>query len=417
MSKVLYISYDGMLEPLGQSQVLGYLEPLAKEHGHSITLISFEKPEDRSDRAAMDAMHKRLKLAGIHWRPLPYHKSPSAPATAFDIAVGTLVALWVTLSRRIEILHARSYVPALMALSVKRLIGWATGTKLLFDMRGFWADERVDGGLWPRDGRNYSVAKRLEKSFLKGADHVVTLTHASVTVMQDFAYLRIDAPPMTVIPTCADLVRFSPASAPGGNLISGAPLTFGYVGSVGTWYLFDETLKFFNALLARRPEARLLVVNRREHDIIRDAVARAGIPEDRLTLVAAAHSEVPNYVRQMDVGGAVIKPCFSKLSSAPTKLAEYLGCGVPCLGNTGVGDMEEILDGGQVGVALRDFSPADLNATADRLLALLDDPDLPKRCVALAQDRFSLRGGVAAYAEIYAELAGRRSKPVIKEPT
>ena len=33
----------------------------------------------------------------------------------------------------------------LMALPAKRM----TGAKLLFDMRGFWADERVDGGLWP----------------------------------------------------------------------------------------------------------------------------------------------------------------------------------------------------------------------------------------------------------------------------
>jgi len=30
MAKFLYISHDGLLEPLGQSQVLGYLEKLIK---------------------------------------------------------------------------------------------------------------------------------------------------------------------------------------------------------------------------------------------------------------------------------------------------------------------------------------------------------------------------------------------------
>ena len=44
MFSILYISYDGMLEPLGQSQVLAYLKRVA--HGRRIHLISFEKSED-----------------------------------------------------------------------------------------------------------------------------------------------------------------------------------------------------------------------------------------------------------------------------------------------------------------------------------------------------------------------------------
>ena len=41
---VLYITYDGMLEPLGQSQILAYQEHLAK--GRSIHILSFEKSKD-----------------------------------------------------------------------------------------------------------------------------------------------------------------------------------------------------------------------------------------------------------------------------------------------------------------------------------------------------------------------------------
>ena len=44
MAKVLYITYDGILEPLGQSQVLNYLEKLSEDH--EITLMSFEKKQD-----------------------------------------------------------------------------------------------------------------------------------------------------------------------------------------------------------------------------------------------------------------------------------------------------------------------------------------------------------------------------------
>ena len=77
---ILYISYDGMLEPLGQSQVLAYLEKLAP--GRRINLISFEKPEDWASADKLDALRKRIAKAGIHWHPLRYHKRPTAPATA-----------------------------------------------------------------------------------------------------------------------------------------------------------------------------------------------------------------------------------------------------------------------------------------------------------------------------------------------
>jgi glycosyltransferase involved in cell wall biosynthesis len=393
---VLYISYDGMLEPLGQSQVLGYLEKLARDW--PLHLISFEKSNDRSDRARMDAMRTRLKAAGIAWTPLAYHKTPSAPATAYDIAAGTAVALAIAARHRVGIVHARSYVPALMALTVKRL----TGAKFLFDMRGFWADERVDGGLWPKDGRLYRVTKRLERAFLEAADHVVTLTQTSAEEIARFPYLQHRLPPITVIPTCADLERFKSERA---GARSGT-LTLGHVGTVGTWYLFAEELAFFKALLVRHPDARLLIVNKGEHDMIRAALAKAEIEPNRLELTQADHSDVPGLIARMDAGLAIIKPAYSKMASAPTKLAEYLGSGIPCVGNINVGDMEQILEGERVGVALRDFSPADIEAGVDRLLALLDEPGTRARCIDTAHRLFSLDGGVEAYDAIYGSLTG-----------
>lgn len=44
LKKVLYLSYDGLSNPLGQSQVLPFLKGLSQK-GHQIYLISFEKTE------------------------------------------------------------------------------------------------------------------------------------------------------------------------------------------------------------------------------------------------------------------------------------------------------------------------------------------------------------------------------------
>lgn len=393
MKPLLYISYDGMLEPLGQSQVLAYLEKLTDTR--RIHLLSFEKPEDWQDSAAREALHERIRTAGIIWHPRRYHRRPSAPATAWDISIGIITGLWLILRHRIGIVHARSDVAAAMALTLKRL----TGVKFIFDMRGFWADERVDGGLWSRESRLYRITKALERRFLLGADHVVSLTEAAVHEMQRFDYLQGHALPVTVIPTCADLTRFTPPQQH-----REPPFVLGYVGSVGTWYLFDSVIDSFRLLRERIPDARLLILNRNEHEYIRARLQAGGITSDAVELHAATHAEVPHFMARMHASAFFIKPVFSKQASAPTKLAECLGCGIPCLGNAGVGDMANILESERVGVAVTAFDPDSLRHGLDRLLALCREDGIQARCVAAAHRHFSLQQGVARYRAIHAAL-------------
>jgi glycosyltransferase involved in cell wall biosynthesis len=395
---VLYLSYDGMLEPLGQSQVVAYLERLAASR--VVHLVSHEKAADWDDAARRAAVAARLARAGIQWHPLRYHKRPAALATAFDILAAASVGAWLVLRHRLGIVHARSYVAAVSALLLKPL-----GTRFLFDMRGFWADERVDGGLWPREGGMFRVAKWFERRFLLHADHVVSLTRAAVREMSAFPYLAGRMPPVTVIPTCADLDKFHPvarATADG--------FVLGYVGSVGTWYLFDDVVAAFRELRALRPDARLLVVNRNEHAHVRDRLAAAGIAAESCELLATDHAGVPAAIARMDAGIFFIKPVFSKQASAPTKLAEFLGCGVPCLANRGVGDLADILEGEGVGVAVDAFDAGTLRAGLERLLALAAEPGIAARCADAARRHFSLERGVEAYAGIYESLDAPRRR-------
>lgn len=387
---VLYVTYDGVMEPLGQSQVLAYLRHFAKSR--SIHLISFEKETDWSNVSERQSLALDIAACGIAWHPLRYHKRPTAVATAWDIANGIRLGLWLVLRYRLHIVHARSYVPSVIAMFIKRF----TGVKYLFDMRGFWADEKLDGG-WSRDSIFYRVAKGFERRFLLAADHVVSLTHAAVPIIQRFNYLQDRMPALTVIPTCADLSRFMPIP----HQRETAGLTIGYIGTAGNWYLFDKTAACFAELLHMRPDTKFLIVNRGEHAYIRDRLVAAGIPTDAFELTAAAPADMPRIIARMDASIFLIKPVFSKQASSATKLAELLGCGVPCLGNAGVGDMAEVLEGENVGVVLRDFDRASLVKALDDLLSLIADPYTSARCVAAAHKYFSLDEGVTRYNRIY----------------
>jgi len=395
VARVLYISYTGLLEPLGQSQVLQYLVGLSDEH--EIELISFEKPALFTDTDQKLALSKQLADAHIQWHPLKYHKRFSLLATAYDLACMLKKALHLDSRKSFDIVHCRSYIAAIAGAIMKK----RRGTRFLFDMRGFWADERVDGGIWKPNGLLYRGAKRVERWLLGNADYLVSLTQAGVREIEKFPYMAGQDFPCSVIPTCTNMELFDLKPC---VEVKQKNLTVGVVGTVGTWNLFDEVLRCFLQISAKTPNTRLLIVNRNEHEFIHKKLREFDISENQVEIVTASYAEVAGYMACMDFGLFFIKPVFSKKASAPTKLGEFLACGIPCLTNAGVGDVDDILQSSRTGVCIEEFSPLAFDDAYAQIAQLLAEDGLAERCRQTAEQYFSLEQGIAGYRRIYAEL-------------
>lgn len=394
--RVLYISYDGILEPIGRSQVFLYLQRLA--YRHRISLITFEKPSDLADRARALETAAACAAAGLDWIPLTYHRTPSLPATAFDIACGFYAAAARLRRCDIEIVHARSYVPALIAWLLKRLYG----TRFLFDMRGFWADQRRDCGAWRQGNLAFRFAKWLERRFFLEADAVVSLTRAGVEAIEAFPYMRGRRQRFAVIPTCTDLELFR--LEPRLRTAAGGPLVVGFVGTLSVSYLAAEMLEAFKAVRERRADARLLILSKDDPRAIRRALARHAVEEEAFELLSVAHGEVPAQLNRMSAAIFFLKPFPSLNGVAPTKLGELLACGVPVLANSGIGDYDRIVREHGVGVTIPSFEQESLSQGAAELVRLAGEPGIAQRCATAARAEFSLSDGLAAYDRLYREL-------------
>ena len=395
MSKVLYISYDGILEPLGYSQVWSYLAKLSDEN--SLVLLSFEKKSDELNKSKFIEMKKECQKYGVNWIPLRYHKSPTSIATTYDILSGLLVAFFYTLRYRIEIVHTRSYVPALIGLLIKLFLN----RKFIFDMRGLWADEKVDSKVWSREGLLYKITKKLEKQFLLNADVVVSLTQSAVDEIKRFNYLQDKKTNFEVITTCADLDVFS-INQEDSQTIS--PFTLGYVGSIGLWYAFKETLLCFKLLQNQIQDSRLVIVNKGQHQQIQDFIQESDIDPSSVDIFSTDHYGVAKAMNSMNAGVFFINPFYSKVASAPTKLGEFLGCGVPCLSNDGIGDMTRVLETNKVGVSIKDFHENSLQEGVIRLIKLSKEENIQMKCRKIALEYFSLEKGVNNFKRIYKSL-------------
>src|SRR6185369_9268008 len=149
---VLFISYNGMLEPLGQTQVLPYLRELSKR-GVNFTLLSFERAQafTVAGRRQCEELKRDLHAEKIDWHWLRYHQRPSLLATMYDVWAGIRYAGKLVRRKKIELVHARSHIPATIALALKRKFG----IKMIFDVRGLMAEEYVDARHWPEGGLRY----------------------------------------------------------------------------------------------------------------------------------------------------------------------------------------------------------------------------------------------------------------------
>lgn len=401
-TRILYISYDGVLEPLGESQVVAYLERLSWQR--KITLISFEKRHDLTDSKRLVEMRSRLADRGIQWIPLRYHKWPSVASTAYDVLGGVALGILLTRPNRLQLVHARGYVAALIGLVLKRLFGM----KFLFDMRGFWADEKVDGGHWSSRSPLYKITKRCERRFFESADAIVSLTYEGVKAFPDLGYRIRTGIPVEVIPTCTDLEKFSPGPKDP-KLASGlgldGHLVIGCTGSLSNWYLRQPMLDCLSYLARALYKVKILIVTREDHERLRSDALHAGIPADQLVFTQAPFAVMPEYLRLMDLGLFFIKVCFSKKGSSATKLGEFLATGIPVVINDGVGDSGRIVREHRAGVVLSRMEPAEFKASLDEIRTLLRDPLVGRRCRDAARKYFDLDEGSARYAALYGKLA------------
>ena len=236
---VLYLSYDGALDPLGQSQVVPYVTGLASL-GFRMRLVSFEKPESLHDSQRVGDLQESLRDVGVEWSPLRYHRRWSLASTGYDVAQGIRAGLASHKKSPIRLVHARSYVAGLIA----GVITSRTAAPWIFDMRGFWVDERIEAGLWAKDSLVVRLARAAERSLLARADALVHLTHQGASLAHELVP-GVELPPASVIPTCVDLKRFVPAPDRGEirrRLGIGSGPVLIHIGSLSTWYLAELTL-------------------------------------------------------------------------------------------------------------------------------------------------------------------------------
>ena len=404
---VIFISYDGMTDPLGQSQVIPYIEKLSKNN-FKFHLISCEKPVNF--KLHQNKVKSICDGIGINWHPLGYSDKVPVFSSIKNVREIKKAVKKITSEYDVKMIHSRSYIPAIIALGFKR----NNGVKFLFDMRGFWPDERVDGGIWDITKapfkQVYNYFKRKEFEFITEADHIISLTHAAKDEIHSWDYVDSASVEIDVIPCCADLNHFNKnnvfdhkvASWSADLGISEKDFVLTYLGSIGSWYMLDEMLDFFRILKIKYSSAKFLFISKDNREVILTKCKERGIDETDIIVISSEREDLPSLLSLSTISIFFIKPAYSKKASSPTKMGELLAMGIPIICNSNIGDTHHIVELERIGAVVKKFSDSEYEVVINQIedVRKIESAHL----IGTAKKYFSLEKGAAIFLSAYKKI-------------
>jgi PEP-CTERM/exosortase A-associated glycosyltransferase len=320
----------------------------------------------------------------------------------FARAIAALCEDW-----RPDLIHAHS--PALCGQAALR-VARTLSLPLVYEIRAFWEDAAVGNGTGRTGSLRYQLTRALESNLVAGADAVVTICAG---LRDDLVSRGVPGERIAIVPNGVDLALFGqPAprdAALAQELALGDGPVVGFIGSFYDYEGLDDLIAAMPALLAREPQAKLLLVGGGPCEQALKAQAAASPAAAAIRFVGRVpHSQVERYYALIDVLAYPRKR--SRLTDLVTPLKPLEAMAQERLvAASAVGGHRELISDGVTGTL---FAPDDPAACAAALADLLAQRSiwptrraLGRAHVASAHD---WARNVQRYQAVYQRLIGRK---------
>lgn len=390
MAKALYFSYDGLLDPLGQSQIVPYVSVISAA-GHSLTIVSFEKVERTKKQIKL--MEIKLQKIGVNWVRLEFRSGKFWAIKRFISGV----LLIRKLCNRIQpdFMHLRGLVPAVI-FELSR-----SAVPSLYDFRGFALGEWVDIGKITQSSLLYRVLDQLDRKAVKSASGLVVLEESAKRLLKE----TYDVPnvPLKVIRTCTDVKRYTKRK----NVHSkGSAMRFAFLGGAKFPYRPDLALMLIKKLIEHGVDCNIDFINKGDHCIIEKATDLTSISKEKVRILSCEHSKIPDILTTYDCGIVMVETSHWRRVCSPTKMGEYLASGLPVISLEGIDAIDDLSERTECVTTINreELLGHFQEGRAQKILSFIKSTGITQKCQNLAKNEFDLEIAANLYVELYSEM-------------
>ncbi len=155
------------------------------------------------------------------------------------------------------------------------------------------------------------------------------------------------------------------------------------MGKFGGLYYKGEVAELCKSLFDLRPKLFFLIVSSNKYEEIDILFKNAGLDNEHYTITGdLSYDEVKDYLSAADIGLSAVPPTPSQKFRSPTKVGEYLLCGLPYITCKGISEDDLYAEEYNVGAVVNSFDHRHVLRSMDQInLLLSEDKDtIRKRC-------------------------------------
>ena len=385
---IFYLSYDGILNALGESQILNYVSILS--NFGKVNLLTFEKLSDLGNNFYLKIVSKKLKSNNIFWiRKKYFYNTFKFFHVIYIFFITIYYSIYFTINNKC-IFHVRGYFP-LFFLIIPSLF---FKLKIIFDTRGFWHHEKKDRMGWKNNSISFIIINLLEKYFLKKCNYIICLTSDAKQHLSQY----IDSKKIYVIPTCADTSKYTFLN---NKENKNNKINLCYMGSTSNAYNFQKIIKIFSSLYKIDKNYNLFIFTNNQYSHIIDEIKKNNLNKKKIIFKNLNSDQIITELKHIDYGFFFLNCNFSVKATFPTKIAEYLSLGIPIICNNFNNDISKLINNNKIGYVYNNQSVYELDKFIKNNL---NNIEMSVRCNKIAKDNLSLDYAYKIYKEIYNKL-------------
>jgi colanic acid biosynthesis glycosyl transferase WcaI len=301
--------------------------------GSQVTVISpfpnfphgqFKKTSKRYSYREINGIKHYCILA---WQPT--YENPSFKSRiAYYLTFPLHAIYWVLLKRKeydVIITSSPPIFSGLPGLITKKI----ARKKWLFDVRDLWIDASVELGFLKKKSFFENISRRYERICYRNCD-MITVTTEEIKRRIEETY-NISNDKFSLLPNGVDIKMFKPSTVKKNRII--------YAGNIGLAQDLEKFILAVKKVNEKFPLEFYLVGDGDIKNDLMELVKKENLESIVFFTGPLEREKIPRLIAESLMGVAPLKNIYSLNYAIPTKVYEYMSCGIPFIA-TGKGEIE-----------------------------------------------------------------------------
>jgi glycosyltransferase involved in cell wall biosynthesis len=362
MDRVYYSLVQEYPKAVVSSQVIEYLQMLKEENNLTFNIIFLIRLGAYIKGFRELKRHKKEILETINAKVSFFPTARSYGKLSQFIGASILYFKFLKHRKREKIiLHSRGVFVTRVAIKLKK---YFNNIRIVYDIRGDYAAEsnyhaEIQNIPAEKMEETALIDLKIQSEIVKNVNHIFCVSNVlKERVIEKY---KANSERMDVIPCLADHHNFFFNSEIRERIRTelgvNEKFVFVYPGGIGYWHYTDKVFQILKNLMSKWNNLYFIILTSQTDEAKK--YASENLQDGTYLIKQAGREEVPHYLMASDMGILLRENHPLNEVAAPTKFAEYIMTGLSVLISDGIGDYSNFVDDNNLGIVLRNESPAE----------------------------------------------------------